>query len=280
MSKTKILIIGASSYVGARLYFDLKSKFDVGGTYSTNRLSGKLTHLDITNKEEVEKVISDNMPSLIVHAANNASAKWCDANPEKAVLLNQTATQCIVDSANKVNATLIYISTMGAIKPSNLYGKTKLKSEAIVKTAKNGYIILRPSLILGYSPNTTNDRPFNRMLKNLDEGVPAVYDTSWKFQPTYIRHISEVIETCINKGIYSYSIVIAVPEMKSRYDTAKDILTPFGIKVTPIDAKDSTFEIFADDLSELNELNLPKYTYNQMIKEIVNEIKIRNQIVI
>ncbi|KKT59027.1 MAG: putative nad-dependent epimerase/dehydratase,dtdp-4-dehydrorhamnose reductase, oxidoreductase protein [Candidatus Gottesmanbacteria bacterium GW2011_GWA1_44_24b] len=250
--KTKISIIGASSYVGARLYFDLKSKFIVVGTYSSNQLSKNFIYLDITNKKEVEKVINDIRPNVIIHVANNASAKWCDTYPEKAVLLNQTATQYIADSANKVNAKLIYISTMGAVKPSNLYGKTKSKSEKIIKTSKYGYLILRPSLILGYSPNTTNDRPFNRLLKNLDEGVSAVYDTSWKFQPTYIRHMSEVITACINNKIFNRSIVIAVTEMKSRYDTARDILTPFGIKVTPVDAKDSTFEVFKDDLSELN----------------------------
>mgnify|MGYP001580002570 FL=1 len=110
--------------------------------------------------------------------------------------------------------------------------------------------------------------------------MPAVYDTSWKFQPTYIRHISEVIESCINKAVFNCSIVIAVPEMKSRYDTAKDILTPFGIKVTPVDAKDSTFEIFEDDLSELNELNLPKYTYEEIIKEIVDDMRNRDKFVI
>ncbi|MEK7078733.1 MAG: sugar nucleotide-binding protein [Patescibacteria group bacterium] len=180
-SKIKILVIGASSYVGARLYFDLKSKFDVVGTYSSSQLSKNLIHLDITDKDEVKKVITENKPTVIIHVGNNASAKWCDANPEKAVLLNQTATQYIVDFANEMNAKVIYISTMGAIKPSNLYGKTKFKSEKIVKTAKTGYLILRPSLILGYSPNTTNDRPFNRLLKNLDEGFPAIYDTSWKF---------------------------------------------------------------------------------------------------
>lgn len=276
----KILILGASSYVGARLYFDLKSKFNIIGTYSTHQLSKEFSHLDITNKTKVKNVIGEIKPDVIIHVANNASAKWCDANPDKAVLLNQTATQYIVEAANEVNSKLIYISTMGAIQPSNLYGGTKQKSEEIIKTTRNGYLILRPSLILGYSPNTTNDRPFNRLLKNLDEGVPAVYDTSWKFQPTYIRHISEVIESCINKEVLSRSIVIGVPEMKSRYDTAKDILTPFGIKVTPIDTKDLTFEIFEDDLSELNELDLPKYTYEEMIKEIVNEVRNREKFVI
>lgn len=276
----KILIIGASSYVGARLYFDLKQKFDVIGTYSANQLSKNFVHLDITDKNEVEQVISAMKPDYIVHVANNASAKWCAAHPIEATLLNQTATQHIVESGNNVGAVLIYISTMGTIKPSNLYGKTKLKSEEIIKETKNGYLILRPSIIFGYSPNTTNDRPFNRMLKNLVEGTPAVYDTSWKFQPAYLRHVSEIIEECIDRKIRNRSIVIAVPEMKSRFDVARDILTAFNIKVTPVDAKDSTFEIFEDDLSELDELNLPKYSYSEMIKEIIEEIKNRKHFVI
>lgn len=169
---------------------------------------------------------------------------------------------------------------MRVIKPSKIYDRTKLKSEEIVKNAKNGYLILRPSFILGYSLNTTNDRPFNRLLKNLNEGVPAAYDTSWKFQPTYIRHISEVIEACIKNKIFNRSIVIAVPEMKSRYDIAKDILTSFGIEVTPNDAKDSSLEIFEDNRSELKRLDLPKYTYEEMIKEIIDEIRNREKFVI
>lgn len=269
----KILLIGASSYVGARLYFDLKNKFNVVGTYSNNPLSKDFIHLDITNKEEVNRIISEVKPELILHVANNASSKWVNSNPNKAILLNQTATEYIVEAADKINAKVIYISTMGAIKPSNLYGKTKLASEEIVKKTKKGYLILRPSLIIGCSPNTTNDRPFNRLLKNLNDGIPAKYDTSWKFQPTYIRHISEIIEACINKEIFNEVIVIAVPEMASRYDYTKDILKPFNIPVEPFDAKDTTFEIFQDKLEKLKQYDLPQYTYKQIIKEIINEIK-------
>lgn len=276
----KVLLIGASSYVGARLYFDLQSTYEIIGTYSSHQLSEKFIQLDITKKESVENTIAQYKPKIIIHAANNASAKWCDAHPNEAILLNQTATHFIVKAANKIHAKLIYISTMGVINAPNMYGKTKRKSEEFVQETKAGWVILRPSLILGYSPNTTNDRPFNRLLKNLDEKVPAVYDTSWKFQPTYIKHVSEVIETCIRRGIWGKSIIIAAPEMKSRYDTAYDIMTPFGVSVTPVDTKDATFEAFKDDLSELNELDLPKYSYKEMVKEIVEEIKNRKKYII
>lgn len=269
----KILITGASSYLGARLYVDLKIDFNVVGTYSTNQLSKEFIKLDITDENAVSQVLDKNKPDIIIHVANNANSRWCDANPEKAVLLNQTATTYIVKKANNIGAKLIYISSMGAINPTNIYGKTKLESEKIVKTARNSYLILRPSLILGYSPNETNDRPFNRLLKNLGGSKEAIYDTSWKFQPTYIRHIGEVIASCIKKNIYNQEINIAVPEMKSRFDTAKDILTPFGIKVSEAPGLDSTFKNFKDDLSELNDLNLPKYAYRQMIEGIIFEIK-------
>lgn len=276
----KVLLIGASSYVGARLYFDLQSTYDIVGTYSSHQLSHKFIQLNITKKEFVEHIVAEYKPEIIIHAANNASAKWCEAHPDEAILLNQTATQYIMNAANGIHAKLIYISTMGVINSPNMYGKTKRQSEEFVQKTKAGWLILRPSLILGYSPNTTNDRPFNRILKNLDEGSQAVYDTSWKFQPTYIKHISDVIETCIRKEIWGKSIIIAAPEMKSRYDTARDILTPFGIHVTPVDAKDSTFETFEDDLSELHTLNLPQYSYRQMIQIIVEEIKNRKKFII
>ncbi len=272
----KILLAGASSYLGVRIYFDLFKKFDALGTYSSNPLSKHFVKLDITKSEEVKKVIDDYKPNIIIHAANNANARWCEANPRAAIELNQKSTAYFVAAANAHKAKLIYISSFAAITPTNVYAKTKFESEKIVKKARGEYLILRPSLILGFSPNTTNDRPFNRLLKNLDQGTPAVYDTSWKFQPTYVRHISEVIESCITKNIWKQTIAIAVKDLKSRFDTAKDILSPFSIRVSPINNHDTTPNT-PDDLAKLKELNLPQYTYSQMIKEIIKEIKSREK---
>lgn len=276
----KLLIIGASSYVVARLYFDLQKTFVVVGTYSSSKLSDKFTQLDVTNKENVNLVLEEIKPDVIIDTANNASANWCDANPEKAIALNQKSTEYIVEAANRISAKVIYISSMAAIEPQNLYGRTKLESERITKLTKAGYLILRPSLILGYSPNTTNDRPFNRLLNNLDKGVPAIYDISWKFQPTYIGQISEVIKKCVESGYWNYTITIAASDLKSRFDTAKDILSPFGIKVTPVDNHDDTFATFQEDDLQLKLLNLPAISYKNMITKIIQEIKQRDDFVI
>lgn len=273
----KILIVGASSYVGARLYFDLSKKFDVVGTYYTNKLFQNLVKLDITKNDEVIRTVKKIRPDVIIHVAANPSARWCEENPELAAKINEQGTRNVVDAANLIKAKVVYISTFAAIVPVNVYGKTKLAGEELVKNVENGFIILRPSLIIGFSPNTTNDRPFNRILKNIDEKISVIYDTSWKFHPTWLGHISEVIQVLIKKNITNEIIPISVPELKSRFDIAKDILSYFNIQVKPKDEKDETPIINERQDNKLKELGLPQYKYSEIITKIIKEIKDRRK---
>lgn len=267
----KVLITGASSYVGARLYYDLQKRFEVVGTYYKTRLSDAFLKLDVTSEKQVRQLIRKVRPNIVIHVASNASAKWCEEHPEEARILNERATKSVIDTAQAVNAGIIFISSFAAVDTSNIYGQTKAASEQFVREMDR-WIILRPSLVIGLSPNTTNDRPFNRILKNIDEGTPAIYDTSWKFQPSFLGHISEVITLVIDREINAQTIPIAVAALKSRFDIAKDIIGEFGIKVTPVDNHDKTL-VIEDDLNKLKELDLPIYQYDQIIRSIINEIK-------
>jgi dTDP-4-dehydrorhamnose reductase len=271
--KQKILIIGASSYVGAGIYFELKDKYNVFGTYNNSQISDKLIKLDLQDKTAIKNVINSVNPDIIIHVANIPTTKACDENPELAKVVNVDATKVIVDEIKNKPIKLIYISSMSII---SLYGKTKIDSENMIKANLNDYIILKPFFIIGYSPNTINDMPFNRLLKNLDENTPAVYDTSWNFQPTYLKHISDVIIECIDRNIKDETIHITIPARKTRYDIAKDILSQFGISVTAIDKHDDS-KTFTDNFGDLDRLKLPKYTYAEMISSIIQEIKERDK---
>jgi len=268
-----ILITGASSYVGARIYSDLGNKFDIRGTYLKNKLFQELEQLDITKKESVDKIIGILKPDVIIHAAAIPSASWCEKNPDLAKQINIQGTKNIINAAKDIGAKVIYISSFAAIHPSSLYGKTKFDSEEYVKQSGLDFVIFRPSLIIGQSPNTTNDRPHNRLLKNITEKIPPVYDTSWKFQPTWLGHLSECIDSVIEMGITNEAIPLAVPELKSRYDIAKDILSNFNIKAIPEGKKKNQIPVLGEELSELSDLNLPQYSYKKIIIKVVNEIK-------
>jgi len=268
----KILITGASSYVGASIYARLKDKYSVVGTYKSHKLFPELEFLDITDKQGVMDFVLKKKPDVIIHVAANASGSWCEKNPEQAIAINQQGTRHIVDSANAVNSKVILISSFAIINTDSVYAHTKIASEQYVKEVKAGYIVLRPAHIVGFSPNTINDRQFNRFLKNIVEGVPAVYDTSWKFQPTWLRHLDEVIEEILKRGIINETIPVSVPELKTRYELANDILPKFNVAVTSEDKHDPT-PTFSGKLNKLKELKLPQYTYDEMIVGIVQEIK-------
>jgi dTDP-4-dehydrorhamnose reductase len=268
----KIMITGASSYVGARLYRDLQNEHEVVGTYNTNHLLPEFVQLDATDAASTNEFIISQKPDVIIHTANNASVKWCEANPEAARLLNEDSTRTIVDSANEIGARAIYISSFAANNPVSVYGKAKLASEETVRQATCGWLIIRPSLIVGLSPNTVNDRFFNRILGNIHENTDASYDSSRRLQLSSLAHISKVIRQAISQSIVNKTIPVATDEAKSQYDFARDTLRSFNIEALARDKGTAATEPHID-LDILSELGLPTYSYPEIIKEVVAEIQ-------
>lgn len=60
--KQKILITGASGYVGARIYSDLETSYEVVGTYHSEKLLDELVQIDLTNEVEVIKLLEQVKP--------------------------------------------------------------------------------------------------------------------------------------------------------------------------------------------------------------------------
>lgn len=271
----KILLIGANGYLGARLFLDLRKKFEVIGTYHKSQLCADFIQLDITDAHQVQEVFEQYQPDIVIHPANHASPRPAANDPQGYQALNQQATNHIVSAANTVGAKVIFISSFAAITPGDIYGQLKVQSEESVKKTTAGYLIIRPSLILGLSPNTENDRPFNRVLKCLDTNTVGEFDTSWQFQPTYVGHVSAVIDAAIEKNLFNQTIHVTSPSVQTQYSTAEDILTPFGVTVKPVD-KGLTLPLQECDEHELKALGLPTCSYQEMLTRIHEEIQNRS----
>jgi len=267
----KILITGASGYIGARIFEDLRGYYDITGTFHRNKFSTDLLHLDITDRKSVLATISDVNPDLIIHTAAIPSRRRCEKKPHEATATNVNGTENIVDAANKNGAKIMYISSFGAIEPVTHYGKTKLLGEGHAKNTRTGYNILRLSVTFGYSPNTHNDRPFNRIIRTLREGKPISYDNAWKFPPTYLRHVSATIQVLLEEKIENRTIAVAIPELKSMYEIASDILKPFGKTIEPNDVGKMGRRV--EKLPDSSDLDFPMCSYKEMIQAITQEIK-------
>lgn len=65
----KILVTGASGYVGASIFTNLSKHYELIGIFQKNKLFNELIELDITNKEAVVQAFLTIRPELTIHAA-------------------------------------------------------------------------------------------------------------------------------------------------------------------------------------------------------------------
>jgi dTDP-4-dehydrorhamnose reductase len=227
-----VLVVGASSYVGARIYQELKNNsYEVSGTFNSNQLLPELIKLDLTNETEITSVLSAINPKIIILASALSSQATVAADPERASAVNVNGSKQLAEWARKIGATLIYLSTEAIFHGSD-YGNSKLLSEEIIKNSGASFLILRLGMCFGLSPNRTNDRPFNRLLKAKLTGDPVSYDSALKFFPTEIGNLSRVIVQLVEKGHVNDTIdVVCMPET-DRFEIATRVLS--GIQVSEV----------------------------------------------
>lgn len=122
--------------------------------------------LDITDKEAVEKVISEIKPDAVVHCAAWTAVDMAedDDKVEAVRRVNAGGTQNIAGVCKKLDCKKLYLSTDYVFdgkgtepwhpdckdyKPLNVYGQTKLEGELAVSQTLDKYFIVRIARVFG-----------------------------------------------------------------------------------------------------------------------------------
>lgn len=268
----RILITGASGYVGAKVLQELKNQgHDVWGTYRSNQIGENGFEVDLTNQSEVRDVLEKLKPDIIVHLAAIAHSKVCEEDPELAQKVNVDATSYLVDFAKSNGTKFIYLSSFACFNISNVYGQTKYEAEQLVESLEK-YVILRASLIVGFSPNFENKNFFNTLLKDVQDGNSIEADTSWEIEVTYLNHLSRVIsEVIATEDINKVMLPVVAKGVISRWKLASDLLAQSGVEVTPID-QNRVIPLPSFDTEILEKRGLPEITYEECIREMRDEV--------
>lgn len=133
-----ILITGGGGSIGseiARQCQNFGAKFLIlvdHSEYNLYAIGEEITHnralvlLDVTQKEEVDVLIGEYQPDIIIHAAAYKHVPLVEANVHKGIMNNIIGTKNVIDLAMKHGVKkCVLISTDKAVRPTNVMGTTK-----------------------------------------------------------------------------------------------------------------------------------------------------------
>lgn len=209
----KVLLIGAKGQVGQELQVTLPY---LGEVISIGR-----EELDLTNSEKISQLIREIHPDYLVNAAAYTAVDKAEIEPDLAYSINSIAPKIMAESAEKIKAKFLHISTdyvfdgrkntpyleTDLTNPLGVYGQSKLRGEEEIKTVNSQAIILRTAWVYGSYGKSNFVKTMLRLGKEREElkvVVDQVGSPTWaKDIATAITHL--LINVDNPPGIYNFT---------------------------------------------------------------------------
>lgn len=188
-TKKKIFITGANGLLGQKLVEQLvqKEEFEViASGKGACRLTGagyKYVSLDITDPDQVNQVLGEIKPEIIIHGAAITNVDTCELNQEACYEVNVKATEYLVRAGELCKSHFIYVSTdfifsgeTGPVdesaepSPVNFYGQTKLEAEQYVMNHSTKWAIVRTVLVYGIANDLSRSNIILWVKSSLEAG--------------------------------------------------------------------------------------------------------------
>lgn len=199
--------------------------------------------LDITNKDAVEKVITEVNPDAVIHCAAWTAVDMAedDDKVSKVRAINAGGTQNIADVCKKLDCKMTYISTDYVFdgqgtepwkpdckdyKPLNVYGQTKLEGELAVSQTLEKYFIVRIAWVFGL-----NGKNFIKTMLNVGKTHDTVRVVNDQIgTPTYTYDLARLLVDMNETEKYGYYHATNEGGYISWYDFTKEIYRQAGYK--------------------------------------------------
>jgi dTDP-4-dehydrorhamnose reductase len=160
--KKKYLITGASGLLGQYLVPCVAQKgHDIVAIMNSHALSSDIANVeqlraDLAQKADVENLLDQVAPEVIIHAAGMTNVDACERESQKAHLINATLPSWIAQWAQINNKAFVFISTDHITDgkspyfdekispaPLNVYAQTKVEAESLIRAHMPGALLLR-----------------------------------------------------------------------------------------------------------------------------------------
>ena len=197
--------------------------------------------MDITDKAQVEKVITEANPDVVIHCAAWTAVDLAEDEDKKSLVraINAAGTQNIADVCKSKDCKMVYISTdyvfdgqgdepwkpdCKSYAPLNVYGQTKLEGELAVANTLDKYFIVRIAWVFG-----KNGKNFIKTMLNIGKKFDTLRVVNDQIgTPTYTLDLSRLLVDMIETDKYGYYHATNEGGYISWYDFAVEIFKQAG----------------------------------------------------
>jgi dTDP-4-dehydrorhamnose reductase len=164
----KLLVTGASGFLGWNVCQMAKLTWDVFGTYHSHPSSmagATLLKVDLTDFQQVKDMFEAVQPTAVIHAAAQSTANTCQTHPQESHRINVTASANLAGLCADYSLPCAFTSTdqvfdgsnppyreTDSVSPINCYGEQKARAEAEMLERHPQTAVCRLPLMFGAAP--------------------------------------------------------------------------------------------------------------------------------
>ncbi|EXM40858.1 dTDP-4-dehydrorhamnose reductase [Ruminococcus albus SY3] len=248
----KIFVTGIGGQLGYDVINELKKRgHEAVGSDIFDSVEQHVEYrkLDITDKEAVEKTLTEVRPDAVIHCAawTAVDAAEDEENLPKVRAINVDGPQNLANVCKKLDCKMIQISTDYVFDgqgetpwqpdckdyaPLNVYGQSKLDGELAVANTLEKYFIVRIAWVFGVNGNN-----FIKTMLNVGKKYPEVRVVNDQIgTPTYTFDLARLLVDMAESDKYGYYHATNEGGYISWYEFTCEIFRQAGYdtKVTPV----------------------------------------------
>lgn len=161
----KLLVTGASGFLGWNICRVAASQWEVYGTYNSKAVEipgVNIIQLDVANFQALKIVIEQIKPTAIIHAAAQSKPNYCELNPDETYPINVTASVNLAGLCADYSISCAFTSTdlvfnglnppykeTDPVSPVSIYGEQKVAAERGMLERNPNIAVCRMPLMFG-----------------------------------------------------------------------------------------------------------------------------------
>lgn len=243
----RVLVTGAGGMLGCSFALHL-SRDEGWVNFLPNR-----SKLDVTNSASVQENFHHSQPDAVIHLAALTDVEQCQKDPDAAYLANYMGTWFVAQACAQRNITMVYLSTDMVFdgskessyietdipSPLNIYGKTKLAGEVLVRNLVPHHYIIRAGWMFG---GFQEDYKFvGKIIDQIMSGKELKVVTDRTGSPIYTEDLAKKIINILTENLPWGTYHLANRGSCTRYELARHIMDYSGLPHISIDPVPSSY---------------------------------------